>query len=174
MGWKSVREHYGIEHIVKIVDAELHIGSAYVGDLLRVTPQGGVTRNRAFDKRGEIGRYQDEIEADPARFAALFAQDDAFGETVPVYTYDDTGIVEKRAEEIGWPNVTTDGDLQYENRHFADRADAIAAAFADARAWKTRAAEHVVEAELELAKRQERSARANEVLEALEREYPGR
>lgn len=134
MGWKNVREHYGIGHIVKIVAGTLHIGSQYVGDLVTVTPDGVATVNRTFSNTAELLRYRDAINSDPGRFRELMANPDTFTASIPVYTWKDGEIVEKACEEFGWPNVTHDGELMYENTFFLDRRDTLKRAIREASA----------------------------------------
>ncbi len=153
MGWKNVREHYGIEHIVKMVDGMLHIGSPYVGDLVVVSPEGVAEINRTFRDSAELQRYRDDIHADPATFRRLMAQPDVFSASIPVYTWRGGEILEKRCEEVGWPNATHDGDLMYDNAFFLDRGEALRHALSDARSLVERLEENVAEAEQTLARR---------------------
>jgi hypothetical protein len=134
MGWKNVREHYGIGHIVKVVDGHVHIGSGYVGSLVTVTPEGRAEVHRTFSDSRDLVRYREQINGDPALFRELMARPDVFAASIPVYTWNDGRIVEKACEEFGWPNVTHDGEIMYENRFFLDRKEAVAHAIRDARA----------------------------------------
>lgn len=176
MGWKSIRDHYRIGHIVRIVEGNVHIGSAYVNDLLKISPDGVVTANRIMrdNEGGDLGRYRREIQANPALFTSLLASEDVYETLVPVFTWNDAGVVEKRAEALGWPNVCTDGELQYENRHFGTRDEAVRGAFRDAEAYVEAAARQVAEAEEDLRRRQERRTHAEDVLARLKAAHPDR
>lgn len=134
MGWKNIREHYGIGHIVKVVDGTVHIGSQSVGSLITVTPEGHAEVNRTFSGSADLVRYRELINADPALFRELMARPDVFSASIPVYTWKDGRIVGKTCEKFGWPNVTHDGELMYENRFFLDRREAQRHAVQDAKA----------------------------------------
>lgn len=154
MGWKNVRDHYGIGHIVKLVDGSLHVGSPYVGDLVTVSPEGEATINRTFRDSPELLRYRDAINADPALYRRLMDEPDTFSASIPVYTWKGGEIVEKRCEEVGWPNPTHDGEMMYENTFFLDRDDALRRALESSRGLVERLEEHVAEAKATLDRRQ--------------------
>lgn len=129
MGWKSVKEAYQIEHIVKNEGDVLKIGSGYVGDLITVHPDGRVVMNSIVSRDGgELDRIRIEMEADPDRLRGLLAKHDHFDVSLPVWTYEDGAILELHCEEYGWPNVTHDGRLMYENLFFDRRDQAVEAA----------------------------------------------
>lgn len=172
MGWKSVKEAYRIGHIVKVVGDEIHIGSPYVGDLIRIDQSGKASLNRTFDRRGDLGRYMDDMERDPAELLRLIHADDTFGETLAVYTWREGRIIEKRCEALGWPNVTTDGELMYENTFSASIDETIERARADGDAWVERTLEHVAEVEAKLDEAKARLARAREAVATLEASHP--
>lgn len=172
MGWKSVKEAYRIGHIVKVVGDEIHIGSPYVGDLIRIDQSGKVTLNRVFDRRGDLGRYMDEMERDPARLLALIRAEDQFGPTTTVYTWSDGHIIEKQCEETGWPNVTTDGQLMHDNTFSTSVETTVARARADHDAWAARAADRVVEIEESLAQARRRHQDALDAIARLDASHP--
>jgi len=154
MGWKNVREHYGIGHIVKMVDGTVHIGSQLVGSLVTVTPEGHVEVNRTFSGSADLVRYRELIDADPALFRDLMARPDVFSASIPVYTWSDGQIVEKACEKFGWPNVTHDGELMYENSFFLDRREALRHAIEDAKATREAHERIVLEKRRDLADRE--------------------
>lgn len=156
MGWKKIRDHYRIEHIVHVRDGCLAIGSPMMPTMLTVTPDGKVRSARNDWGRNDAGRIRREIEADPALFALLFDEPDAFDASIPVYTWRDGCIVEDACEEAGWPNVTHAGELMYENRIFTDRGAALAAALADAAAGEELYERDVARLEEDLVKAKER------------------
>ncbi len=157
MGWKAIRDHYGIEHIVQVTSAGICIGSGYIHDLIVVA--NGV-RDRSHDndrfgvrrkEGGELGRIMDEMDADPAKLAELAACADTFDRSLTVYTYDGGAILEKQCEELGWPNVTHDGLIQYENTFSPDRDLVRQWAIKSAKAGVEWRREAVAEAEKKLA-----------------------
>ena len=64
MGWKRLKEHYRIEHMVQITEAGICIGSPYIHDIIVVGMDGKILK-RHDGNAGSLGRYQTEIDADP-------------------------------------------------------------------------------------------------------------
>lgn len=145
MGWKAIKEHYRIEHTVQVRDDLICIGSAYVHDIITVRPDGAVVSS--FSRNGEIARYMEEMEADRSKLIELYHVADQFKLALPVFTYDrDGNIIEKLCEGYGWPNVTHDGEMMFENTFSPDRTFIVAAAIRDKEAgvanWSERIDEH--------------------------------
>lgn len=59
---------------------------------------------------------------------SLVKSDDKFDKSITVYTFDGGEIIEKQCESTGWPNVTHDGELMYENTFSIDRELIVKAA----------------------------------------------
>lgn len=124
MGWKAIRDHYRVEHLVQVTSDGICIGSPYVHDIIvvkdgerdRLKDGYGVRRNLS----GDLGRIVAEMDADPFKLAELALCQDVFEQSILVYTWEGGGVIEKRCEELGWPNVTHDGLLMYENRFSPD------------------------------------------------------
>lgn len=135
MGWKNVKDHYRIGHIVHVKDHGICIGSPYISDIIVIDPSGKIIK-RLERAHGDLGRYQSEMDADREKLRRLIEAPDEFARSIPVYTYQDDRIIEKRCEEPGWPNVTHDGELMYENTHSTDKQEVIA--------WAKRNAQHGV------------------------------
>jgi hypothetical protein len=173
MGWKNVKQHYDIRHIVKIVDGRLFIGSPYISDLIVVEPDGTVTKTVERRRNDALTAIHDSIAADPATFRHLLATPDNFERSIPVFTYEGSDIIEKECEEYGWPNLTHDGCLMYENSFFAERADAVERAFENARAGVRLATRSVAEAQKTLDELKALLKSETECLERLEAIYPG-
>lgn len=172
MGWKAVRDHYRIGHIVQRSGDDLLIGSGYVSDLVRITPEGGIVENRIFRREGELGRYVNEMEADKALLLSLMASEDVFERSIPVYGWSGATIVEDACEEVGWPNVTHSGALMYDNAFFLDRDDAVRHAVADARSGIDAWTERVEEAEADLEHRKANLERVRRNLAHLTERHP--
>lgn len=126
MGFKAFKDHFGIEnHIVSIQDGVLHIGSDFVSRLVGFDMQTGkVLINDAFS--GFLSKQYPEILncTDEERLALIQTQDQ-FKQSIPVYTSLNGQIIEKKCEALGFPNVTHDGEIMYENSHFSNEADAV-------------------------------------------------
>ena len=181
MGWKNVKEHYGITHYVQVTEKGICIGSGYVHDLLCISPTDAKCEwdDRVDRSETELGcnlsiwrpRYLGRGEpfdgivnamaADPKKLRELIDTPDTFAASIPVYTYDyDGNIVEKQCEELGWPNVTHDGTMMYENRVFATREEAVAQAQREMAAWVENATRSVAQAERTLNEQRSRLAKA--------------
>ena len=142
MGWKAVKEHYDIRHhIVQVTKAGLCIGSAYIHDLIVVSPTGEIVKRPIIIGNQDLDRYVMEIEQDRDAFQKLFASQDAFENNIPIWTYDGAEIIEKLCEIPVWPNVTHDGEMIYENMHSTSREAIIEMAVKNAEAWFTLAVE---------------------------------
>ena len=136
MGWKTLKETFGIGHMVQVVaDKGICIGSGYVHDLAVVDPKTGEVRCNATFGDFLSKSYPALLAADPKDIVAAIEAPDTFERSV-VYTYDGGNIVEKLCEEPGWPNVTHDGCMMYENTYSTDKATVVA--------WARRAADLAV------------------------------
>ena len=78
---------------------------------------GNVELVAIWDKLHELiasGDIQDIIEG----------QDD-IANPLPVYTADDGQIIESTTDAYGWPNVTADGKMMYDNTYFKTKKEAV-------------------------------------------------
>lgn len=167
MGWKLLKERFAINHIVQIREGRVLVGSPYVGNLAEINPDTGtLCRNTTFPRFLEEN-YPALACADPAELIAILAAPDCFSASLPVWTYDGAKIIEQQCEERGYPNVTHDGTLQYDNTHFDTPEKALAKAKRVAEAdieWATRA---VAEADERLTGLRNDLARSQDVLNAI-------
>lgn len=126
MGHKAFKSHFKIKnHIVSVRKGVLYIGSGFASNLVGIDMQtGGILVNNVFGSF--LHRYYPEIlnSTDEDRLA-LIKTPDVFEQSIPVYTFCDGQIVEKQCEQLGFPNVTHDGEVMYENTHYPNKADAI-------------------------------------------------
>lgn len=167
MGWKAVRDHYRIEHFVQVTDKGICIGSPYIHDIIVISLDRGEIVRRWGSGGGEIGRYLDAMDADPFKLAELVAQADVFERSIPVFTYEGGDIIEKQCEELGYPNVTHDGCMQYENTFSPDAGLVRVWAIDSAKAGIEWMAEAVEDAQRELHKRVDRLNQRKDDLEKL-------
>ena len=172
MGWKTLKEQFRIEHIVQVTEAGVCIGSGYVHDLATINPQTGrVSENNTFS------RFLQEhcpalLAATPEQILQALAAKDVFSASITVYTYGDSGIVEKQCEATGWPNVTHDGWLMYDNRFSTDKRQVVQWAKRNAHHGVRYGREGVEEAEQELARRKAHLAEEEARQAHLDREFP--
>lgn len=171
MGWKNIKEHYRIGHIVQMDSERLLIGSGYISDIIVVAPDGTIVKR--YDRQsGDLARYQTEIESDPKTFAELLSAPDVFEKSIPVYTYSGADILEKQCEEPGWPNVTHDGELMYENTHSTNRDEIVWRAKRNASSavsWRRRSLQELEE---KLLQAREELAACERELARLDAEHP--
>lgn len=127
MGWKSVKEHYRIKHHVQVTDEGICIGSSYVHNLIVVSMDGRIIKRYDDDRSNmDLHRYQQEMDADPELLRRLVQAEDTFEVSIPVYTFKGADIIEKYCEKPGYPNVTHDGCMQYDNEYSTDKAQVVA------------------------------------------------
>jgi hypothetical protein len=173
MGWKTLKDAFGIEkHTVSLTSAGICIGGGYVSDLVTINVETGTLKeNRSFE--GFVTKtYPLLAQAAPSDLLALIQADDKYSATIPVFTYEGSRIVEKECEKPGWPNVTHDGEVMYENTFSTDRTVVIGWAKREAQArielttdYVARLKAQLMEAEADLEK-----ARGDAV--KLEADYP--
>ena len=124
MGWKNVKEHYRIEHQVRVEGGAICIGSAYIYDLIVIGADGNLAKRFGRDNE-DLVRIQSEMDADLEKLRSLVLQQDTFSESLAVFTYKDGEIIEQRCEKLDWPNVTHCGAMMYENTHSADKQQVV-------------------------------------------------
>ena len=174
MGWKNVKEYYRIGHIVQVVEGKgICIGSPYVYDRIVIAP-GKSPKWCALgpSENDDLARYFAEMTADPAKLAELIDAPDTFERSIPVWTFGGGKVIEKQCETLGWPNCTHDGELMYDNTHFASKADAIAKAKREADCWVKLAIQSYEEADLRLAQCRRDMRTAQDERAQLEHDYP--
>lgn len=125
MGHKLLKEHYRIGHAVRVTDKGICIGSPYIHDLIIVGLDGTIIKADDGHANEDLKRYMAEMKADPAKLREVVLARDTFAASIPVYTYDGGNIIEKLCEKPGWPNVTHDGDMMYENTYSTDKAKVV-------------------------------------------------
>lgn len=179
MGWKAVRDHYRIEHIVQVVPEKgICIGSGYIHDIIVISlDRGEITKRydpgRGWSRNADLDRYQDEMDADPFKLSELVAAEDVFDRSIPVFTYQGGEIIEKLCEEVGWPNPTHDGQMQFENTFSTDSGLVRTWAIDSAKSRIEFLRQSVKDAEADLAGRIQRLAECERDLATLSRHKRG-
>lgn len=151
MGWKTLKERFEIKHLVQVTERGICIGSPYVHDILVVDMKTGVAAPSSIFNDFMKDACPLLGQATARETLAAIEATDQFAASIPVYTYDGAEIIEKLCEEPGWPNVTHDGCMMYENTFSTDRAQVIAWAKTNADSaisWRTSA---IAEAEDKIA-----------------------
>jgi hypothetical protein len=123
MGWKNVKDHYGITDVVHVRDGHIRIGALGDFNIIVIDPEGKIISARKTDN-ADISRHLAEMRADRKKVRALVAAPDTFRETFPVYTCSGSQIVEARCERYGFPHTTTDGELMH-THFYPEREQAL-------------------------------------------------
>lgn len=173
MGWKNIKEHYRIGHIVQVRDGKICIGSGYCPELIMVSFDGKVSTGLlGISSNEDLERYHAEMTADIGKLKQLLDAPDTFTASLPVYTYDGAEIIEKQCEAYGWPNCTHDGMIQYENSFSADKQQVVGWAKRNAELGVKYGKEHLERAEKEVIERRQHLESEVANLEKLEADYP--
>lgn len=128
MGHKALKDHYKIKWIVCVDDDDIVIGSAYIHDIIRIDKFGMLVK--CYDAGiKELKKLIEALKRDEGSvLKSIIETPDRYdGPLLPVYTYDKGRVITRLCEAHGWPNVTTDGELMYENTFFKEYAEAKAA-----------------------------------------------
>lgn len=168
MGWRKFKDHFQIEHYVRIQGECLLIGSAHVSDLATIELKSGKLQQNENFPRFLNEKYPKLLEVSSAEILELLNTEDQFCASIPVYTYDGAEIIEKFCEVFGWPNVTHDGDMMYENTFFTDKSKAVLRAKTNAQCGIENYSERITETEIKLAELKERLAEYQADLKKLE------
>lgn len=125
MGWKTLKDHFSINHIVTSGSRSIYIGSPCVNDLVVINKETGRVVNNSTFLSLTMKEYPQLYEASPEDILQLINTQDDFEQSLIVYTYQGGEIIEKKCEQYGYPNVTHDGQLMYENTFSADKSQVI-------------------------------------------------
>jgi hypothetical protein len=173
MGWKRVKQHYRISHVVHVSAGVICIGSVVDLEKLLISAEGVIIKRPTLCDI-ELDRYLREMDEEPDTLVRLVTTPDEFDmdKSVPVYTFEGGRILEKQCEAMGWPGVTHDGMLLYETRFSRDKGLAVARAKADAQGAMRAIQADIEGQQLELKKLQSALAEAEADLAQLNAEHP--
>lgn len=173
MGWKNVKEHYHIKHLVQVTKEGVCIGSSYIHNIIVIDLNGKV-RKRYNEDRGneDLSRYQREMDAAPETLRQLVQSPDSFATSISVYTYSGGEIIEHQCETPGWPNITHSGEMMYKNTFSTNKAKVIAWAKENAAIGIKSNREQIQEIKKELAKTRDHLAYFKANMAKLETDYP--
>lgn len=173
MSWKNIKDHYQIGHHVQIIDGTIWIGSSYCPKLIRISAEGKVAWGELGPgSNDDLQRYYADMTSSPAKLKELLNAPDTFTRSLPVYTYDGAQILEKQCEEWGWPNITHDGQIQYENQFSADKATVVQWAKENAKAGIEIAQRNIADTEQRLAEHRSFLTAEQATLAQLEATFP--
>lgn len=126
MGWKTLKETFGIEHQVSVDERGICIGSGYISDLAVIDPKTGrATENPLY--KGFLSKHYPLLANAPLQdIISSLEATDTFNADIPVYTFDHQGrIIRDFCETPGWPNLTHSGQLMHDNRYFSTPEEAL-------------------------------------------------
>ena len=176
MGWKNLKEHYRIEHIVHVKDGDIYVGSPLITDLIHISKDGRLIEDRDLCGNEELERIWNDIEEDlednPEKLRELIETPDTFERSIPVYTYQGSEIIEKLCETPGFPNVTHDGLLMSDNTFSTDREKIVAKAKRNAKAAIKLHQERINDLEAQVAERRALLLEETDQLLSLDEKYP--
>ena len=139
MGWKNLRDHYGITHFFDVGPKGICIGSAYISNLIVIRDGEIAEVSPVLSSTSSLYRILERMRAEPEKLKELAFSEDTFSVNLPVYSVEDGRIVCDFCEKQGWPNTTHRGKLMYENVFFKTQAEALAAgkkyAEGDVKSW---------------------------------------
>lgn len=126
MGWKNIKEEFCLDEFIVHVDQDtgyIHIGKSFMPSLVSIARDGVIRHSHpAYEFKGVI---KGVMNATASELKDLIELPDSFDRSITVYTFSGTKIVEKQCEELGWPNVTHDGQLMYDNMYSVDKEQVI-------------------------------------------------
>lgn len=173
MGFKAFKEHFRInDHIVSVHKEVISIGSEYVSNLVGIDMQtGAVLINETFS--GFLAqKYPEILNSTNEERLALIQIEDQFSKSIPVYASCNGQVIEKQCEELGFPNVTHDGEIMYQNTHYANKADAVEYARKDLHYRIKNYEESVADLEAKLAEKKAKLAESKKLMEEFNNTYP--
>lgn len=173
MGFKTFKEHFGIEnHIVSVDQGVIYIGSDFVSKLVGIDMQtGGVLVDDTFSSF-LAQCYPEILNSTKEERLALIQIEDQFSQSIPVYTFCHGKIIEKQCEKPGYPNVTHDGEIMYQNMHYANKADAVEYARKDLHYRIENYKESVADLEAKLAEKKGKLAELKKIMEEFNSTHP--
>jgi hypothetical protein len=133
MGYKTVKQHYDIKHIVAIYEKKdfggrcICIGSYLCHDLMAINILTAKVVKH-YDERGysaneDLVRYDEALKIDEENgtLRKLIDVPDVFTASLPVFTVKNGFVVQEFCEKYGWPNTTHSGKIMHENTYFRTR-----------------------------------------------------
>lgn len=172
MGWKALKEKFGIKHYVQITEAGICIGSAYVHDLVTINVNLGTIHESATFKGFIKNNYPKLLDTTSEEILSIINTPDVFESSITVYTYENGDIIEKKCEKIGWPNVTHDGYMMHENTYSTNKNKVVGWAKNNISLEVKYTQEHIGRKEKELEEFRAKLKKAKEIQAKLEEEYP--
>lgn len=151
MGWKTLKEHFGIKrHDVRVEEGNILIGSSFVSNLISINMRTGTLTESPTFKGGLKDVYPALLNATPDDLLEQINKPDSFAQSLTVWMVIGDEVVEKKVEEFGYPHPTHDGVMQYKNNSFATRREALARCVESLEIWESNLIRYIAELEQKL------------------------
>lgn len=132
MGWKALTEHYELDALHVKVDGDDFIVSTGLEDVI-FDRNGKLKKNdvargeysSANTRRFTLIGFVIAVEANVEKFKELFAKEDTFANSIDIYTFKGGEVLKKQCEEFKPLTLTHDGEVIYENTHWATFDEAL-------------------------------------------------
>lgn len=128
---RLLQQYLGTEYTIHENDNGIHVGSAYISELITIDKKGksihGASGRARRDMRhDEVKRIWDELETLIASgdIQHYIDGEDTLETELSVFYHDGRQIIETTTDKYGWPNVTVSGLLMYENTFYKTRVEA--------------------------------------------------
>lgn len=125
MGWKVLRDHFEIRHLLQVTGSGIVIGTSFIPDIAVI--------DKATGKVNVSPTFPDFLQKNYPRLAAAnrseillcLMEADVFERSIPVYTFEGATIHQCFCEVPGYPNLTHEGYLMYANCYSTDRGKVV-------------------------------------------------
>src|SRR5690554_1042722 len=134
MGWKTLKQRYGIKGSIERRGELLYIGTPSHYNLASVSLLTGEVVANAIFPNFVVDNYPMLAQASAAEVKLCLDEPDQFGESTTFYTYKADRIIERQVERDDDSGLTHDGSVVYFNTYSTDRAAVLAWALDAARA----------------------------------------
>lgn len=125
MGWKTFKDKFQLhKHIVYIENEILYIGLSILSTSIKISVKDG-TFIRGFSKCVVNEDFRLLAKASNQEILDLLKVEDSFEKSITVYYVNSNFKISKtECEVFGYPNVTHDGKLMFDNLFFLEKEDA--------------------------------------------------
>ncbi|WP_221410645.1 hypothetical protein [Riemerella anatipestifer] len=127
MGIKKFKEHYGIMHMVYRTSVDIRIANPYI-TFITLKYDGEIIKKCNIDN-DYWAKLQNTLITDyeNGTLKKILQEPDEYdGVLIPVYGFINDNLIETYCEKIGgYPNLTIEGYIAFENVFFTDKSNAI-------------------------------------------------